>query len=60
LIVHGDKDPIVPLIQSKKLLKSLDGEKRLEILPGAGHVMSNKDIEKTSILIADFFAKNLL
>jgi len=59
LIVHGDKDPIVPLSQSKKLLKSLAGEKRLEILPGAGHVMSDEDIEKASTLIADFLAKTL-
>jgi len=37
LVVHGEKDSIVPLAQSKKLLGYLECEKRLEIIPEAGH-----------------------
>ena len=40
LIMHGDKDPIVPLAQSEILadaLKRAGVETHLEVLPGAGH-----------------------
>jgi pimeloyl-ACP methyl ester carboxylesterase len=58
-IVHGDADPVVPAGQSKKLLKCLGGEKKLRILPGAGHVMNDEDLEKANALIADFFQEQL-
>jgi pimeloyl-ACP methyl ester carboxylesterase len=59
-IVHGDADPVVPVGQSKKLLKYLGGEKELSILLDAGHVMNDEDLEKANALIADFFQEKLL
>ncbi len=37
LIVHGEKDSIVPVKQSKKLFDSLKCEKKIEIIPEADH-----------------------
>lgn len=58
LIIHGHKDDVVPLAQSKKLIGSIKGQKKLEILKGADH-----DIKAgygANALLADFFAKNLI
>lgn len=59
LIIHGDKDDVVPIEQSKKLVKSLKGEKHLEIIKGADHDILGEDLERASNLIADFFQKHL-
>lgn len=59
-IVHGDKDDVVPISQSQKLLKALDGQKRLEVVKGADHDIAGEDLERTNTLIADFFKENLL
>ncbi len=37
LILHGNKDDLVPIEGSKEILKNLKGEKALEILEGADH-----------------------
>lgn len=40
LMVHGDKDPLVPLSQSEQILKQLkecNVECRLQVIPNAGH-----------------------
>lgn len=60
LIVHGDSDPIVPIGQSKKLIKYLSGDNKLITLAGALHVMKEEDLEKANSLIADFFKEKLL
>jgi pimeloyl-ACP methyl ester carboxylesterase len=37
LIVHGDRDELVPLQQSERLLEALPGAKQLLVVPGADH-----------------------
>lgn len=59
LIVHGEKDSTVPLSQSKKLFNSLKCEKRLEILKGTDHNFKEKELERLTNLVAEFF-KNIL
>lgn len=60
LIVHGDKDDVVALAQSKKLYESLTYDKSLQVIHGADHDIRGEDLEKTYDLIADFFKQNLL
>lgn len=60
LIVHGDKDNVVPLSGSRKLLKFIGGEKQLEIITGADHKMRGEFLEKVNNLLADFFQKVLI
>lgn len=58
LIVHGDKDEIVPIEQSIKISKILQNCK-LEIIEGAGHHFDGLgQFEKTLDLIVDFIVKN--
>lgn len=62
LIVHGDKDDVVPLEQSRRLYEAIKGDKRLEILHGVDHDIKNnpEHLETSNNLIADFFQKHLL
>ena len=60
LIVHGDKDPLVPHNQSELLLAALEKaevEARLYTVRGGGHG-GFKD-PKVNPLVAEFFAKHL-
>lgn len=61
LIVHGDKDPVVPLGQSQLLfdaLKLAGVSVRLHVIEGAGHGkgFGGKEIQE---MVADFFAAHL-
>jgi acetyl esterase/lipase len=59
LIMHGDKDPIVPLSQSEVLheaLKKAGADSTLVVLPGAGHGFAGADIDRR---VADFFDRHL-
>lgn len=42
LIVHGDKDQVVPVRQSQLLLANLGGNKYLEVFSGVGHNYSEE------------------
>lgn len=55
LIVHGDRDEIVPLKESRKLIESLKSQKKLVILKGAPHVIRGEYMERANSLLADFF-----
>ena len=46
LLIHGDADPIVPLIYSQKAVEAY-ASARLEVLPGAGHGFYGSDAEQT-------------
>jgi uncharacterized protein len=37
LVLHGDRDEIVPLAQGKALFEAAPGPKRLHVFPGLGH-----------------------
>lgn len=59
LIMHGDKDPMVPLAQSEMLrdaLKSAGVPVELKVIPGAGHGFGSRQIFRQ---VLAFFDKNL-
>ncbi len=59
LILHGDKDDIVPLEGSKEILKNLKGEKALEIIEGADHYFREPaQFEKMIKTGIDWLTKN--
>jgi len=43
LIIHGEKDIVVPFAQSEKLLNFLKGPRKLEKIIGAHHAWENKE-----------------
>jgi acetyl esterase/lipase len=62
LIMHGDKDNVVPLPQSERLadaLKKAGAEARLEVIQGNGHGGPGFNTPESRKLIEDFFAKHL-
>jgi dipeptidyl aminopeptidase/acylaminoacyl peptidase len=62
LIMHGDKDNIVPLRQSELLadaLKKVGVEVKLEVVKGSGHGGPGFNSPESRKLIEDFFAKHL-
>jgi acetyl esterase/lipase len=62
LILHGDKDNIVPLSQSESLadaLKKAGKEAQLVVLKGSGHGGPGFDNAKNRKLIEEFFDKHL-
>jgi acetyl esterase/lipase len=59
LVIHGDKDPVVPLQQSREFvdaLKKVGVDARLEIAPGFGHGIHNAKYEQ---MIVNFFETRL-
>ncbi|NNE91832.1 MAG: alpha/beta hydrolase [Verrucomicrobiales bacterium] len=62
LIMHGSKDPGVPLEQSQKLhdkLKAAGVESELVVIEGAGHGGKEFQTDEVRNRIRDFFAKHL-
>jgi acetyl esterase/lipase len=62
LIVHGDKDPLVPLKQSEELVEAMNKagvEARLIVIKGGGHGGAGFDTYENRKLIEEFFAKHL-
>ena len=60
LIIHGDVDKTVPLAHSKALYKTLNCEKRLEIIDGAWHRFKEPEhFDKVLQLSADWFKEHL-
>lgn len=53
LIIHGDKDNLVPFSYSERALQVLP-KARLETIPGAGHGFRGQDQEMAKSLIATF------
>jgi uncharacterized protein len=37
LVLHGERDEIVPLSQGRALLEAAPGPKRIHVFPGLGH-----------------------
>jgi acetyl esterase/lipase len=59
LIMHGDKDPLVPLNQSELLrdaLKKEGVEVTLHVVPGAGHGFAGPEIAR---MVMEFFDRHL-
>jgi acetyl esterase/lipase len=62
LIMHGDKDPLVPLRQSERMveeLKAKNVEVELITYEGAGHGGAEFISDESRQRISDFFAKHL-
>jgi pimeloyl-ACP methyl ester carboxylesterase len=60
LIVQGEKDELVPLHQSSRLMGALQGKRQLEILPGADHGFTKgEDFKKMATLLSDWMVKHL-
>jgi dipeptidyl aminopeptidase/acylaminoacyl peptidase len=53
LIVHGDKDPIVPVDYSRQAIKFYK-DARLHVIPGAGHGFRPKEFEEAMEQIRQF------
>jgi acetyl esterase/lipase len=61
LIMHGEKDPVVPVAQSQELndaLKAIGVDCTLEIVPGGGHNFHSKDSEARVVKFFDRTLKN--
>ncbi|NQZ84500.1 MAG: alpha/beta hydrolase [Nanoarchaeales archaeon] len=54
LIIHGDKDKLVSLSDSKKAIKYLNSNSKLEILSDEGHFFDS-NLDKVSKLISTWF-----
>jgi len=62
LILHGDRDPLVPLQQSKELaadLKANGVEATLQVIPGAGHGGPGFSSSYVLKLMSDFVNRHL-
>jgi len=62
LIMHGDRDPGVPLSQSQQLhdaLRAAGVDSTLIVVPGAGHGGKEFQTEANRDAIVDFFTKHL-
>ena len=63
LLVHGDKDELVPLEHSEKILAEYKKHKvatELLVIKGAGHGFRGEDGERASEAMVDWFEKYLL
>ena len=59
LVIHGNKDKIIPVKESINIYHALKGEKkRIEILENMGHVPHLEDPEKVSGVLAKFFEES--
>jgi hypothetical protein len=63
IIVHGSKDSLVPIEQSKKTFELLTCEKKLEIIEGGDHSFKKpeqaENYEKAKKLIVDWMVEHL-
>jgi len=60
LIVQGEKDELVPLHQSSRLMEALQGKRQLEIIRGADHGFTKgEDFKKMATLLTDWMVKHL-
>jgi acetyl esterase/lipase len=60
--VHGDRDDIVPLVQSQRLHQALQAagvESTLQVIPAAGHSTAEFTLPERLDEIADFLARHL-
>jgi acetyl esterase/lipase len=66
LIIHGDKDPIVPLAQSEELASALESVHvpvSLVVVEGGGHALdepgAKPDPDQIEAMIVDFFVRDV-
>ena len=63
LMIHGDKDSLVPLWHSEKMCEALKAkgvESELMVIEGAGHGFGGKDAKRAGKAWVEWFEKHLL
>lgn len=61
LVIHGDADEVVPCHEGKKIYERLDQPKKLEVIEGADHILSNPVHRERAISLAlEWFGMYLL
>ncbi len=58
LIIHGEKDNTVPVIQAQKIYDELECEKQIHIIPDAGHTFIGK-MDEVAKLAIDWLKEKL-
>lgn len=53
LIIHGDKDPVVPLSYSRRAENTYKNA-RLKVIPGAGHGFKSEELKISIMMMEDF------
>lgn len=56
LVLHGDDDPVVPLINGRLLAKRIPNS-RLEIVRGGGHLFLLDQVDEASLAISEFLSE---
>jgi pimeloyl-ACP methyl ester carboxylesterase len=56
LIVHGDADPVVPVVHAHSLHEGIAGSE-LHIWPDVGHLPHHEQAERFQSLALDFLAR---
>ena len=52
LVLHGDRDPVVPMHHGQRLYDAARDPKQIWIVPGAGHIQTMKDPAQRDRLVA--------
>jgi pimeloyl-ACP methyl ester carboxylesterase len=60
LVLHGDRDPTVPVEEGRELYAALAGPKRLVILNGAEHRLTGAHLQKTVDETSEWLTEYLL
>ena len=63
LLIHGDKDELVPVSNSKIIYEAFQQNKvktELIIIPGAGHGFQGDDAKKANAAMVSWFEQTLL
>jgi poly(3-hydroxyoctanoate) depolymerase len=56
LVLHGEQDPVVPVLNARMLARRIP-DARLEIVPGAGHMLLFDEPEKAASILERFLAR---
>jgi uncharacterized protein len=60
IMVHGERDELIPVEQVRRIYDSIPVEKALHILPGADHRFSSPpDFHRMTTLLAEWLARHL-
>jgi pimeloyl-ACP methyl ester carboxylesterase len=60
MIMVGEKEEIIPPKYCRKVYDILTGEKKLVVVPDAGHLLFLEYVPKTLPLVTDWFSKTLI
>ena len=58
LLVHGDKDDVVPIQESREIYAAAYDPKRLATIQGADHVFSDDSLQKMIDIVVPWVKQN--